>query len=66
MRLVAGTAGAPPISVGGGVVSDVFADKVMRGRMMMIWSASSFVGPLGAPILGGFLGRSKGWRWVFW
>ncbi|KAK3948435.1 major facilitator superfamily domain-containing protein [Pseudoneurospora amorphoporcata] len=66
MRLLAGTFGAPPNSVGGGVVADVFGDKVMRGRMMMIWSASSFVGPLGAPVVGGFLGRSKGWRWVFW
>ena len=66
MRLLAGTFGAPPISVGGGVVADVFGDKVMRGRMMMIWSASSFIGPLGAPVIGGFLGRSKGWQWVFW
>lgn len=66
MRLLSGTFGAPPISVGGGVVADVFGDKVMRGRMMMIWSASSFVGPLGAPVVGGFLGRSHGWRWVFW
>ncbi|KAK4191290.1 major facilitator superfamily domain-containing protein [Podospora australis] len=66
MRFLSGTFGSPPLSVFGGCIADVFSDKIRRGRMLMVWSAATFVGPLGAPILGGFLGGRIGWRWVFW
>lgn len=66
MRFLCGTFGSPPLSVFGGVIADCFGDEVQRGRMLMVWSASTFVGPLGAPILGGFVGGILGWRWVFW
>lgn len=66
MRFLCGTFGSPPLSVFGGVIADCFGDEVQRGRMLMVWSASTFVGPLGAPVLGGFVGGILGWRWVFW
>ncbi|KAK4658161.1 hypothetical protein QC762_204310 [Podospora pseudocomata] len=66
MRFLCGTFGSPPLSVFGGVIADCFGDEVQRGRMLMVWSASTFVGPLGAPVLGGFVGGIWGWRWVFW
>ena len=65
-RFLTGTFGSPPLSVGGGVVADVFCEEVARGRVMMLWGAATFVGPLGAPILSGFVSPALGWRWSFW
>ncbi|KAK0735385.1 major facilitator superfamily domain-containing protein [Apiosordaria backusii] len=66
MRFLCGTFGSPPLSVFGGVIADCFGEEVQRGRMLMVWSAATFIGPLGAPVLGGFVGGVLGWRWVFW
>ncbi|KAI1337634.1 major facilitator superfamily domain-containing protein [Xylariaceae sp. FL0016] len=63
-RFLAGTFGAPPTTVVGGMIADVFEDPVYRGRMLMVWSASTFLGPLTAPILAGFTGPVE-WRWTF-
>ncbi|KAM7187662.1 Major facilitator superfamily domain containing protein [Naviculisporaceae sp. PSN 640] len=65
-RFLTGVFGAPPISVGGGVVADMFDEEVLRGRIMMLWGASTFMGPLGAPIITGFTAGTIGWRWPFW
>ncbi|KAK0636397.1 major facilitator superfamily domain-containing protein [Bombardia bombarda] len=65
-RFLTGAFGSPPLSVGGGVVADVFWRERERGRVMMVWSATTFIGPLGAPIISGFVPGPKGWRWVFW
>ena len=35
-----------------------------RGLAMSIFAAAPFMGPTLGPIAGGFLGESKGWRWV--
>ena len=64
-RFLAGTFGAPPVSVLGGVIADVFDDSRVRGLAMMTWSSAVFLGPLTAPIISGFLGP-VGWRWAFW
>ncbi|KAK4158760.1 major facilitator superfamily domain-containing protein, partial [Cladorrhinum sp. PSN259] len=65
-RFFSGTFGSPPLSVFGGVIADCWKGEVERGRMLMIWSAATFVGPLGAPVLAGFISPVLGWRWVFW
>ncbi|KAK4226386.1 major facilitator superfamily domain-containing protein [Podospora fimiseda] len=65
-RFFAGTFGSPPLSIYGGVIADCWKQDVTRGRMLMVWSAATFVGPLGAPVLGGFVAPVLGWRWVFW
>ncbi len=64
-RFLSGTFGAPPLSVFGGVIADVFIEERPRGMAMMSWSAATFLGPLTAPIISGFLGPA-GWRWTFW
>ncbi|KAH8891842.1 major facilitator superfamily transporter [Thozetella sp. PMI_491] len=64
-RFLSGTFGAPPLSVMGGCIADVFVDSKVRGIAMMSWSAATFIGPLTAPIVGGFLGRID-WHWAFW
>ncbi|KAJ9149466.1 MFS general substrate transporter [Pleurostoma richardsiae] len=64
-RFLAGTSASPPMSVMGGVIADVFDDRVTRGRALMFWSAATLIGPLVAPIISGFTGR-YGWRWTFW
>ena len=66
VRFLGGTFGSPPLSVVGGVVADVFSDDVTRGRMIMVWCAATFTGPLVAPILTGFVSPMFGWRWAFW
>jgi len=43
----------------------MFHHDVTRGRVMMTWGAATFTGPLGAPIISGFIGP-VGWRWPFW
>ncbi|KAK4157541.1 polyamine transporter 4 [Chaetomidium leptoderma] len=66
LRFFAGVVGSPPVSVFGGVLADLFEGEVVRGRVMMLWSATTFVGPLGAPIMAGFVSIELGWRAVFW
>ncbi|KAK4467172.1 major facilitator superfamily domain-containing protein [Cladorrhinum samala] len=65
-RFLSGTFGSPPLSVFGGVIADCWKGEVERGRMLMLWSAATFIGPLGAPIMAGFVSPVLGWRWVFW
>ncbi|KAK0754875.1 major facilitator superfamily domain-containing protein [Schizothecium vesticola] len=64
-RFLTGTFGSPPISVVGGVIADVFCEEGPRGRVMMLWSGATVVGPVAAPILAGFM-SPVGWRWTFW
>lgn len=65
MRFLTGTFGAPPNSVVGGVIADVFDDESVRGRVVVLWSAATVVGPLSGPVVGGFV-NPVGWRWTFW
>jgi len=64
-RFLTGTFGSPPISVVGGVIADVYRDEGPRGRVMMLWSGATVVGPVAAPIVAGFM-SPVGWRWTFW
>lgn len=64
-RFLTGTFGSPPVSVVGGVIADVFCDEGPRGRVMMLWSGATVVGPVAAPIVAGFV-SPVGWRWTFW
>jgi MFS family permease len=35
-------------------------------RMMSIFNAALLLSPTLAPVAGGFLAETKGWRWIFW
>lgn len=64
-RFLSGTFAAPPMSVTGGSIADVFEEKVIRGRANMLWSAATLVGPLAGPVISGYTYQYS-WRWGFW
>lgn len=64
-RFLSGTFAAPPMSVTGGSIADVYDEKVMRGRANMLWSGGTLLGPLGGPVLSGYTYQYS-WRWPFW
>jgi multidrug resistance protein len=64
-RFLAGSAGAAPITLGGGTIADVIRPE-KRGAAMALWSIGPLLGPVIGPIAGGFCAQAKGWRWTFW
>ena len=64
-RLFAGIGGSACITLGAGVVADMFPREV-RGKATSIWSMGPLLGPVIGPIAGGFLGEEVSWQWVFW
>ncbi|EGD84543.1 hypothetical protein H112_08250 [Trichophyton rubrum D6] len=65
MRVLAGGAAASVQAVGAGTIADVW-DPIDRGRAMGIFYLGPLCGPLIAPILGGILTQSLGWRSTQW
>ena len=64
-RFLAGLGGSAPLSVGGGVLSDMWnAEK--RGKAVAIYSLAPLLGPSIGPVAGGFIAEKSTWRWVFW
>ncbi|KAF9894330.1 hypothetical protein FE257_007833 [Aspergillus nanangensis] len=64
-RLFAGIGGAGCITLGAGVIADLFPVET-RGLATSIWSMGPLMGPVLGPICGGFIGEEIGWRWIFW
>ena len=64
-RLLAGTAGVCPLTIGSGTVADM-VPKEKRAGIMAIWAMGPILGPVVGPVAGGFLAEDEGWRWVFW
>lgn len=64
-RLFAGIGGSGCLTLGAGVIADLFPTE-QRGMATSIWAMGPLVGPVVGPIAGGFLGEEVGWRWVFW
>lgn len=63
LRFFAGAFGSAVLSNAGGVIADMF-NAAQRGLALSVFAAAPFMGPTLGPIVGGFLGQSKGWRWV--
>lgn len=63
LRFFAGAFGSSPLTNAGGVIADMFPAS-QRGLAMSVFAAAPFMGPTLGPIVGGFLGETKGWRWV--
>ncbi|EKM53500.1 uncharacterized protein PHACADRAFT_259918 [Phanerochaete carnosa HHB-10118-sp] len=64
-RFLSGIGGSAPLSVGGGVLSDMWnADK--RGRAVGIYSLAPLLGPAIAPVVGGWIAEKSTWHWVFY
>lgn len=65
MRCLAGGAAASVQAVGAGTIADVWEVKE-RGKAMGIFYLGPLCGPLLAPIIGGALAQSLGWRSAQW
>ncbi|KAM5433182.1 hypothetical protein MferCBS31731_007179 [Microsporum ferrugineum] len=65
MRVLAGGAAASVQAVGAGTIADIW-DPIDRGRAMGIFFLGPLCGPLIAPIIGGVLTQSLGWRSTQW
>ncbi|KAJ5716338.1 MFS multidrug transporter [Penicillium malachiteum] len=64
-RLFAGIGGSGPLTLGAGVIADLFPIE-QRGLATAIWSLGPLIGPSVGPLAGGFMGETIGWRWIFW
>ncbi|KAF4873426.1 MFS transporter prlG [Colletotrichum siamense] len=64
-RFLAGVGGAASLTLGGGLISDMFLLE-QRGTANSIFSVGPLFGPVLGPILGGFISERAGWRWVYW
>jgi MFS family permease len=64
-RLLAGIGGSGCLTIGGGVISDLFFPD-RRGLATALYSLGPLFGPVLGPICGGFIAERIGWRWVFW
>lgn len=64
-RFMAGVGGSGCQTIGGGIISDMFP-ITERGKAMTIWMLGPIVGPTVAPVIGGFVSETIGWRWVNW
>lgn len=60
-RLFAGIGGSGCLTIGGGVISDLFR-RDQRGVATSIYSAGPLLGPVIGPICGGFIAERAGWR----
>lgn len=64
-RFFNGLAGSAFLSVAGGTVGDMFNRETLQAPML-IYSASPFLGPALAPVMGGFICYNTSWRWVYY
>ena len=65
LRLLAGTFACSPISIIGGIYADLYNGPVARGRAMALFMTATTWGPIGGPIVSGYLSVYS-WRWPFW
>ncbi|KAK3358220.1 major facilitator superfamily domain-containing protein [Lasiosphaeria hispida] len=64
-RFFSGIGGAGCLTLGAGVIADVFRTDE-RGFAIGIYTIGPLLGPTIGPLLGGFLSQTIGWRWDFW
>ncbi|KAF7587614.1 hypothetical protein BBP40_006995 [Aspergillus hancockii] len=64
-RFLAGLGGSACLTIGGGIVADLFP-IAERGRANAMFAFGSLFGPVLGPIAGGFIAQRAGWRWAYW
>ena len=62
-RFLAGLGGSAPLSIGGGVIGDLF-DAEHRGQAIAIYSLAPLIGPVVGPVAGAWIAEKSTWRWV--
>ena len=61
MRFIAGLGGSGCLSIGGGVIADLFPVE-QRGAANSVFTLGPLFGPVVGPIIGGFIAQRAGWR----
>ena len=64
-RFIAGIGGSGCLTIGGGVIADLFR-REQRGMATAMWSLGPLFGPTIGPVCGGFIAQRASWRWIFW
>ncbi|KAH7136439.1 putative MFS multidrug transporter [Dactylonectria macrodidyma] len=64
-RFMCGLGGSACQTIGGGIIADMFPVSE-RGRAMTVWMLGPMFGPSCAPVIGGFVSETIGWRWTSW
>ncbi|OJJ70363.1 hypothetical protein ASPBRDRAFT_44517 [Aspergillus brasiliensis CBS 101740] len=64
-RFLAGFFGSPTVTNSGGSITDLWPQSE-RSVPLALFSAGSFLGPVFAPVVGGFVTEYLSWRWNFW
>ncbi|KAF2107799.1 putative bicyclomycin resistance protein [Lophiotrema nucula] len=65
VRLLAGVMGSGPMSIGGGVLSDLWRPEE-RGLSLAIYTVLPLVGPAIGPIAAGYIVQHWSWPWIFY
>lgn len=65
MRMLAGVGASTPISIIGGIYSDIWGTPKARGRAMALFMGATTWGPLIGPVASGFIAVVS-WRWTYW
>lgn len=63
-RLISGI-GDASIALNPSIVGDMFIQE-KRGLPLAMVSLPPLIGPVAAPVIGGYLTQTQGWRWAFW
>jgi multidrug resistance protein len=63
-RFLAGVGGSGCLTIGAGVISDLF-HRDQRGIAISIYGSGPLLGPVVGPICGGFIAERAGWRCKF-
>lgn len=65
MRFLAGVGGSACLTIGTGIIADIFVVS-QRGKAGAAYSMGIMFGPVLGPICGGFIAQRAGWRWDMW
>nr|Q7Z9I0.2 RecName: Full=Uncharacterized MFS-type transporter SPBC409.08 [Schizosaccharomyces pombe 972h-] len=66
VRFFCGCFGCTPLTLAGGVISDVWETRE-RGLAIAFFAAGPYAGPTLGPLVGGWIGVGTGdFRWIFW
>ncbi|KAK4243877.1 fluconazole resistance protein 1 [Corynascus novoguineensis] len=64
-RFFSGVGGAGCLTMGAGIIADVFRVD-QRGTAIGMYTLGPLIGPTVGPVLGSWLSQTIGWRWDFW
>ncbi|EMD42144.1 hypothetical protein CERSUDRAFT_129554 [Gelatoporia subvermispora B] len=64
-RFLAGLGGSAPLSIGGGVLGDLWRPEE-RGQAIALYSLAPLLGPVIGPAAASWVAQRSTWRWCFW